>query len=415
MFHWQKVKALFSRFFTMFCWQRIKAAFSVILNFLLSFDEKFFDFLYIGKLLFKYLCRFGSKNDFILRVAPLTDKSKDYYRNYFPPPLYGVPPNKKKQEGEDYKKYGLFLWPDYLYVDVRYYLVLLVLTIFPFIYLFKYASESPLLKDACYAIALLLVIVILLRVAFILVALYSPPVLTKIWSLWPETQYQRFLTVPHLTDLHRADKNRNEETQYWQPDKSLSLLHQPMEYRKGKNTLQEVILSLAIFDFLFHSKNDIGEDEAARKSLKMRGWFYLFSPAIISYFLLMLAFFVSAYFYPANLSEFCQDCQTRKIPALLRLPYFYIPLVIIWSGLTFKMIIRQMNFLQNLQKDVREGRYDVHLELIPQQILNVASNIPSDKQISKGIEKMETILRFVQAGALATFFMMLEIFASAFN
>ena len=415
MFRRQKVKALFSRFFSTFCWQRIKSAFSVILNFLLSFDEKLFDFLYIVKLLFKYLCRFGSKNDFILRVAPLRDKSKDYYRNYFPPPLYGVPPNKKKPEGEDYKKYGLFLWPDYLYVDVRYYFFLLILTVLPFIYLFEYTGQASSTKHICYAVALLLIIAIVLCIAFILVALYSPPVLTKIWSLWPETQYQRFLTVPHLTDLHRADKNKKKTTQYWQPDNSLSLSHQPMEYRKGKNTLQEVILSLAIFDFLFHSKNDIGEDEAARKSLKMMGWFYLFSPAILSYFLLMLAFFVSAYFYPANLSQFCQGCHVNDIPALLKLPYFYIPLVIIWSGLTFKMIIRQMNFLQSLQKDVREGRYDVHLELIPQQILNVVSNIPSDKQISKGIEKMETILRFVQAGALATFFMMLEIFASAFN
>ena len=400
----------------MFCWQRIKAVWCIVFNFILSFHEKFLNFISVIYLIIKHFCRFGSDNDFILRVAPLRDKTKDYYRNYFPPPLYGIPPNKKNKEGKQYEKYGLFLWPDYLYVYIRYYFWLLLLTIVPFLYLYKYIGSANNL--IYYAIVLLIIIAILIRVLFILLSLNAPPVLNKVWALWPESQYQRFLTVPHLTDLHRSDKKKD-SSQYWKPDESLGLSHQPMFYRIGKNTLQEIILSLAIFDFLFQSKNDIGEDEAARKSLKIQGWFYLFSPAIISYFLLMLAFFISAYFYPTNLKEFCPVeayyCNENAIPALLRLPYFYVFLVVTWSILTFRMIMRQMNFLEKLQKEVREGRYDVHLELIPQQILNVVSTIPSDKQISKGIEKIETMLRFVQAGALASFFMLLEIFSSAFS
>lgn len=378
----------------------------------------------------RYYCRFGSNNDFILRVAPLRDKTQSYYRNYFPPPLYGTPPHKmaslSKEEKEYYKKekYGLFLWPDYLYKDINYYTWLLLAAVLPFVFLYWYSDKTSQIYNMVYgATLLLLVLMVSLRIVFILFALFSPSVLNKVWPLWPESQYHRFLTVPHFTDIARKDhKDRKDKKHthnpYWKPDKSSPLSHQPMYYRKGKNTLQEVMLHLAIFDFLFHQKNEIGKDEAATKSLKLRGWFYLLSPAVITYFLLLICFFISVYFYPNQLHDLCclkDKCTITQIPALFRLPYFYTLLIIAWSLLTFKMIMRQMRFLERLRKEVREGYYDVHLELIPQQILNVVSDIPSDKQISHGIGEMEKVLRFIQAGALASFFILLEIFSSAFS
>ena len=68
-----------------------------------------------------------------------------------------------------------------------------------------------------------------------------------------------------------------------------------------------------------------------------------------------------------------------------------------------------------MQKEIREGYYNTHLHLIPQQILSVLAKIPSDTQISQGIKQVESMLRLVQAAALVTFFILIEIFSSGFS
>jgi len=283
------------------------------------------------------------------------------------------------------------------------------MTLIPFITLL-YCYPSKINKISIYsALFILLGLTISAKIIFIIVSRRSPPILNKVWALWPESQYTRFLTVPHLSEITRKDKNKPQQ-QYWKPDKSSPLSHQPAYYAKGKNTLQEVMLHLSVFNFLFYEKNQIVKDSRASKALKKQGWFYLLSPAVIGYILLFLAFFMSALLYPSSFQD-----ELKQIPVLLRLPYFYVCLALIWSVLTFNIIMRHLRFLERLQKRVQEGFYDVHLDLIPQQILNVISDIPDDKLISKGMDEIENILRLVQAGALVTFLMVLEIFASGFS
>jgi len=383
------------------------------------------------KLLWKYFWRFGTDNNFILRIAPLRDKTHDSYRNYFPPPCYGFPYGKTTQKIDDpperYQKYGLFLWPDRLYQDISYFSILLFATLFPFISLIYCEVNNQKNYKFYIAIAILITIAALVKIIFITTANKTLPVLHKIWVLWPESHYSRFLTVPHVLDISHHDKDK-EKNKYWHPDKSkIPLSHQPEFYEKGKNTLQEVILHLAIFDHLFYYKkynkliknknismeskeiNNKRQENKYKNSLKVKGWIYLFSPAIISYLLLLFSFFVSSLFYPSSKEEI------EQIPVLLRYPFWYAPLIIIWFALTANMIFKQISFLENLLEDVRDGYYNAHLNLIPQQILKVVNNIPSDKQISKGIEQVESILRWTQTAALVTFFILLEIFSSGFS
>ena len=379
--------------------------------------------------------RHGSSSDFILKIAPLNEKKHDAYRNYFPPPHYGIPPGKSgeltEDHSKDHAKYGLFLWPDRLYVNIRNYFVLLLFTLLPFICLAIECGWQYLLVAV-----VLLVVALSIKNIFTLYARKSPPVLSNIWALWTESQYNRFLNVPHLSELASKDEEKGKEyfpdQTYWKPDDSGPLSYQPSYYAKGKKTLQEVMLQLALFNYLFSSDNDTKRKDKApltekittdeknnavstckadkqvnqdSNSLRLEGWFYLLTPAIISYVLLFIAFFISTAFYPPSV---------KSIPTLFRLPFFYVPLVLFWSYLTFKMILRQMRFLEKLQKEVREGYYDAHLDLIPQQLLTVISHIPNDKQIRKGMNEVAAMLRWVQAGALATFLIVLEIFASGF-
>jgi hypothetical protein len=287
------------------------------------------------------------------------------------------------------------------------------MTLVPFISLLLYDVSIDKTQKIYIPIIILVFIAILIKIIFIITANKTLPVLHQIWALWPESHYDIFLTVPHLSDIERKDKKKD-DNKYWKPDRGSPLSHQPSHYAKGKNTLQEVILHLAIFDYLFHpsennnltKKKKNKKKNKYKKSLKMNGWFYLFSPAIISYILLLFSFFISAFFYPT-------EC-TKNIPVLLRYPFWYAPLVIIWFAITANMIFKQISFLENLQEDIRDGYYNAHLDLIPQQILSVIAKVPSDRQISKGIEQVESILRWVQAAALVTFFMLLEVFSSGF-
>lgn len=371
------------------------------------------------KFIWKYRCRLGSDRDFVLRVAPLRDKKHSSYRNYFPPPLYGIPPGRSSgvdgDYPENYGKYGLFLWPDKLYLDVSRYKWLLFLTLLPFVFLVASScvtSDISISKSNCsfyiLAIFLLSMFALSMKWFFILLFRYAEPVLSEIWSLWPESQYERFLTVPHFSELDRKDyqSKKTVRRKYWRPDIKSPLKYQPEYYGKGKKTLQEVMLHFSAFNYLFHRKK---KKNYSNNSLKMRGWIFLFSPIWISYLLILAAFFVSSLFYPTKLPDY------QGIFSIIKFPYFYVFLIIIWSALTLRLIMRQIRYLENLNREIKEGYYEDHLDLIPQQILNVVDNIPRSRQIHKGIERVESAVRLVQAGALVTFLMIIEIFTSAYN
>ena len=279
--------------------------------------------------------RFGTGNDFILKVAPLRDRDSKEYRNYFPMPGYGIPVGKKKPHNDEaHDKYGLFLWPDRLYQDVWRYVLLILCTLIPFVFL-KLSSYK--LNEGIFLVACIVLpcIALLMLVIFILYLRTSPPVLSEIWAIWPESQYGRFLNVPHLSELTYSDKKKADKKywhKYWHPDEKTSLKFQPSYYRADKNTLQEVLLHLSMFNFLFEkcgtknidskeknkklNKIKVGElvnvlEEKSINSyrvLKREGWFYLFCPAVISYLLLIVSLFISVSLYPT-----CQDPLGYKL------------------------------------------------------------------------------------------------------
>lgn len=378
-------------------------------------------FFYSLKSVWKYRRRLNSESDFVLRVAPLKNKKNSSYRNYFPPPLYGIPPGRSV-EGDnsnpsEYGKYGLFLWPDDLYRDVKRYTWLLLLTIVPFVFLAFYeylCCPESLLENRVYYyvlnISILLIITISMKWIFILLFRSSKPVLSQIWRLWPESQYERFSTVPHFTDLAQCDIGKK-TNKYWKPDEDSPLKYQPEYYGKEKQSIQEVMLHFSVFDYLFKKKKK--GIVYIHNSLKMRGWLFLFSPIWISYLLLLISFFFTSFTYISNFSIISK--LPPDIPVLVVFPYFYVPLIIIWFSITFNLIIKQIDFLEQLNEDISNGYYEAYLELVPQQILRVVEKLPKTKQIRKGIERVESIVRVVQAGALVSFLMIIEIFSSAYS
>ena len=52
---------------------------------------------------------------------------------------------------------------------------------------------------------------------------------------------------------------------------------------------------------------------------------------------------------------------------------------------------------------------------MPQQILHVITQIPDQKQIREGIEKMSVLLRNIQGVGLISMLMLIEIFSSPYS
>jgi len=238
---------------------------------------------------------FFSKNDFILKVGPLDNwytrifrfiMRTEVERNYFPPPGYGIPP-KFLNSQNPYVEYGLFLWPGKLTREF-FYFILLVNSIALLPYL------SPWLRNYSigYSIGLVILVSLIVSLLFRAVFMLIPPVLSQVWQKWPESQYDKFLTVPHKVNLKYSDKNRKHEGIYWRPDKATPMRHQSSTYASGMNTLQEVMLHLAIFDFFF-SKKEVSDEENSYQSIRIKNWIiYLLSPVWISYGLLLSSFFI---------------------------------------------------------------------------------------------------------------------------
>ena len=236
-----------------------------------------------------------------------------------------------------------------------------------------------------------------------------PPVLFKTWSKWPESQYGLFLNVPHKVDLTLQDYNKK-RNKYWDPDTATPASQQALHYAQDRHSLQEVILNLALFDFLFRKKSEIvkeGAKNSLYSSVKMDNWLrYFLSPVWISYGLLLLMLFGFLFILPKDINE-CSDWGM-----LFNYPNNFSLAVIIWFLISYAFIQGRIKHLEVLYTRIHKGYYHSHLELVPQQILNDISQIPSQEQLSEAIEKMQTLLNYILIGALPSFLLLLEIFSN---
>ena len=370
--------------------------------------------LFISGVLSKYVY-FFSKNDFVLRVAPLSNPyitlsgfvsnrvwGAQSRKLYFPPPGYGIPPRKADfRNPSPHAQYGLFLWPGKLTRD--FFIFMLIVNgfvVLPFIFSkFPLVSSHPML----FILGLAFVSGLLFRGLFKII----PPVLSQIWQEWPESQYEHFLTVPHRVELKWSDKSKekNRDGIYWRPDEATPMRHQSSSYAAGMNTLQEVMLHLAIFDFFFHKK-EVGETEQF-KSIKTKNWIlYLLAPVWITYGILLFFLLI----YQIKLPTF-----SLNLPTIVQYPYNFLWATVSWFFLSSFFIISKINILKRQEKAVIKGFYNAHLALIPQQILKAITQIPDEKQIRDGIDKLATLLRTIQTVGLVSLFMIIEIFSSPYS
>ncbi len=345
-----------------------------------------------------------NKNDFVLRIAPLKKHHLKANRDYYPPPGYGVPPNARQHSNPGCEKYGLFLWPARLNLWFDGFLLFFLVFSVGLPFWFGFPGENNIFW-----------LKIILGTIFVAIILNSflyriiPPVLSKVWKDWPESQYPLFLTVPNLVDLSRNDKKRKkDESIYWDPDKETPKKHQSSYYATGMYPLQEVILHLAIFDFFFHNQiSSAGKITDDSDSIKMKNWIiYLFSPVWLSYFIILFSLFLYQLLPPS----FSLNRAT-----IIQYPYNIAWLSVFWFIFSSLFVYNRIRLLKKQEKAVLAGYYETHLKLVPQQILNAITQIPSKKQIRDGIEKMEKVSHAIQTVGLVTLLMLVEIFSSPYS
>ncbi len=457
------------------------------------------------------------KTDFVLRIGRLSKRHKKAWRNYFPPPGYGIPPGRSLNRSDDkvsHHRYSLFLWPGQLSVRLWVYIIFVfpvallpllnaatlaninltrknyffdqnllhpnftLILFFCLIGAFFYLPESIRFVKGLYqktitiienvsllisirwkhwgktllvlsfsifflyqltsslldlkAVALLiknnnpaslfllawgfisLVAIIILRAVFNTI----PPSLSQTWNKWPESQYDLFLTVPHKINLSLKDRVKTKRDKYWSPDASTPASQQSLHYAKNRHSLQEVILDLAIFDFLFRKKTDIDlkddRDEtqpqykhSVYSSVRLENWFlYFLSPVWISYLLLLLMMVSAQLLFSNDVN------QQSHIPLLFNYPNSFAWAAIIWFFISYRFIRSRIKHLEILYSRVYNGYYHSHLELVPQQILDNISQIPTHNQLKEAIESMKKLLSYILVGALPSFLLLLEIFSN---
>lgn len=389
-------------------------------------------FHYINHLLLLYDLIMHSSSDFILRIAPL--RKKDHSIRYHPPPSYGLPAGKQfismDSNTHEFSQYGLFLFPGKILRESFIpFIVISTIILLPLPYLIK--------NSFCFggSIIWLISFIWLIGLAglFTLAHLTMrwvyyliPPLFSQVWQLWPESQYKLFTTVPHRVKLAIKDRKITPSSaeKYWNPDNNTPMLHQSSEYAKRSNTVQEVLMHLAIFEFFFKnheygnnpSQKD-GKDKESQgldsflgvmESLKVTRWFvYYLAPVWITYFMIIIAMFLYPTFF--NKDDFTSFLVIARFPNNLVLAGF------LWLIFSYSFIVRRIQYLQNLHKDIKEGLYNSHLELVPQKIISSITQIPHEKHIFSSIQYMQKALYVLQIFAFANLMMMLEVFSQSYG
>jgi len=368
-----------------------------------------------------------SKSDFLLTIRPKAWQlhgTKHLRSLSFPPPGYGVPLGYKTNNYQPKKEYALFLLPGALQ------LWFLAFTISLPIFLFLPLIRNKTGEDwSSYLGMIFIYLLVSLAIYYILYKKIISPSLTSVWEKWPIPAYELFLSVPHSVHISRCD---NPDKKYkpikkhvfWRPDVKSAMYRQSTEHSPDMQTLQELILNLAIFEFLFHkqekqssTKNDklLEKDTiSTMKTIREQNWYlYLFAPVWINFLLISLSLlmFVSL---TTNVQPTYPN-QTHSWSIIANFPYNFLFAIFTWFILTAFYFAKVLNSLSVLSKKVQKGYFNAHLELIPQQILNELSYIPSHGEIETAMLHLRKMLGWISSVALIGLMAVLEVLSQAYG
>ena len=166
------------------------------------------------------------------------------------------------------------------------------------------------------------------------------------------------------------------------------------------HTVQEVLLNLGIFELFFYKNKESSDtNHNEHQSIRLNHWFkYYFWPVWVSYLMLLgtIALYQLHYFKAWN------------IP-LLNFPDNIIVAAFIWLTWSLIFVWKRIEYLRLLHKDVKNGVYESHLELVPQKILPSITKIPDEQQIISGINYLQRMLHIVQIAAFTNIMLILEV------
>ena len=369
-----------------------------------------------------------SRSDFLLSVRPkpwgIFRKNSQNSR-YFPPPGYGIPPGHKGLLGSGFytpkNEYGVYLYPAKLQILFFLFSVFLPLSLF-----------LPLLREGqsgSYWGMMFVYWLLSFSMYYFLFNKLMPVSLDNVWKKWPIPAYELFLSVPHTVHVSRSDRYTKEKKVYkkvrrhifWNPDVQRPMYRQSTEHSPDMQSLQELILNLALFEFLFHKKkptNDFSKDNVQQKNsitrametLREERWFiYLFAPVWINFFLISVS--LSAFVMLKTV--ICAESGDWHVVA--NFPYNFLFSIFTWVLLTAFYVVKILSSLKQLSKKIREGYFNAQLQLIPQQILNELSYIPSHEEIETGMLHLRKIFGWISSVALIGFLAVLEVLSQAYG
>ncbi len=381
---------------------------------------------YMGQYLF-------SNSNFLLVIRPKPwqiFKKKSTLSYNFPPPGYGIPFNYQRLTSHDnYKpkrEYGLYLFPGKLKLWFRLFALSLPILLFlPF----KGSSIT-------YYYPIIFYIILSSFIYYILFNKLIPPSLSNVWNKWPISAYKLFLSVPHAVYISHCDRYEKKKTEdgkisykkinnyiFWRPYEKKPMWRQSTEHSPEMQSLQELILNLAVFELLFHKKdnkksveekdNDFNQNDvfsSLRTLHEIRWYAYLFSPVWINLALILLSlvFFTLLKADPAS-------CQLKSLHVIANFPYNFIFAVSLWYLLTVFYSVSIINYLNKLSREIRKGFFNQHLHLIPQQILDELSYIPSHKEIEAAMHHLRRILGWITSVVFIGLMAILEVLSQAFG
>ena len=388
-----------------------------------------------------------SRHDFLLRIAPNTRyKCKDYDQSHYPPPGYGLPPGSSLHNNKRFiptHQYALFLFPGKLAHSFLWFSILLPLLIF--LPVFDVFFPLPFFSFEIPAYAFCIFSYWLFSYLFYLILYHylMPPVLSSVWEKWPVPANHLFLSVPHQVSVYEK-WDTEQENIYWQPDEINHLYRQTSEFAPDTQSLQEILLNFAVFEFFFkrpnppvnrvHETRTDANDTLAdnpsvvnppawqqvpnkaaqaasyEKIIKEKEWYtYLFTPVWMNYGLIIIALLFLV------LLPVCSNSPDRTWIPFANLPYNFIPVILLWLLLSFRYMTKIIHSLENMHRKIRKGAFDAHLELVPQPILQALSNIPEPHHIEAGIQHIKRTMGWISSIALIGFLAIVEIFSQAYG
>lgn len=353
-----------------------------------------------------WLLLLSSRWLFVLQVKPLRNtKVNKVNGEYYPPPGYGVPPGYLTRGKEPEVPYGLFLIPANITKFYAYFVIVI-----PFLCFIPFIIVNNQIFIFSFLGSFLAGFVILRFLIFN----QMPIVLYDICRKWPISAYRLFLSVPHDVYLKYSDIKK-EKYLFWNPDGFSQTDRQPAEFSYKNNSLQEVILSMAIFEILFREKEQFVLHKSMNTpfagmdaSIKTRHWLKLVaSPVIISYVLMFIALFTYFFWTDTGVNAAYYGCKSGVIysyPTNFMIASFaWILGVVVHVGLMQRKLFEMHN-------QIRNGYYNSQLEKVPQRLLDdLLMKIPDEEVINQAINSMSSMMKIAGGVMFLGFLGMIEI------